>query len=428
MDEESSEEETREPSKKKNKHREKRDKRKHNSREPDSNREPLARNRVADQQNNPRSDPRSDQREDDSVHSDSESRPKEVDHAAVIGDPTLSSNKSSGKKKRQAAVSKEFKTSLMTNIKSGVFRRKKVIMGPTELRQVCHAVLDRISMSMYDKATKEGKDAREKWINKHAHTVLSVVNEHRNYVQGRLRKEWEKWMNDHDGNAPDLEDLLRCLTRDVDLTKAEDHELFQAYVTEFLPRATGHTIFWGPDQYKNETISGSFMAGTKAENVPANTEALLLFLCESNGARWTKMKQIKDQYNYMKPRRKAQVLTKPRDGIDMTVDGVILDNPGYIGCYGPSYRTKYTLSDQGQQSYVGWTDEGKARYKELIQICEEARKSEEGQAVEEEFLSKLQADMGIKVGNDLDKKKHANRDKALERVREMDDIVIPMPD
>ena len=91
----------------------------------------------------------------------------------------------------------------------------------------------------------------------------------------------------------------------------------------------------------------------------------------------------------------------------MEQDGYLIEKVGYISLYGPSYRTKYTVSDQGQQNYVGWTKAGKARYMELMAMCKEARASAEGLAVERAFLAKLQAELGIKVGQEKAKKRAA---------------------
>ena len=86
-----------------------------------------------------------------------------------------------------------------------------------------------------------------------------------------------------------------------------------------------------------------------------------------------------------------------------SVDGEIAvkeSKASYVDVFGPSYATKYTKNDAGQQSFLGITPDGMTRYRELMAANTAARASDNGKQVEKDFLEKWQVEIGVRVGGD----------------------------
>ena len=342
----------------------------------------------------------SDDTEDSAPNPDQESLFDDMtDPATIILDiPLVNRKLTADPKMRKALTMPPWKKTLRDFVRLYGFRRGKALFCKEDLKQFCHCLLDELFAKCETPFVKQfyhktsGKQARENWIRAHSETVLSILKELRQYISLQLRAVFDAYVAKH-GRSPTKSDILRCIKRDLDMTKDEDYELFKFYVINVLPAATGNNLNWNEFRRNFETISTSKVDGKPGKyNVPPNTEAFLMWVFENNESKWSMMRGIKQQF----PNLKINIVSNPMHAENMEEDGFATQEqntvppaPGYVNVWGRSYQTKYTTIAPHPNKYVDWTHEGKVRYQELKQICKEARETAAGKKVERDFLARL---------------------------------------
>jgi hypothetical protein len=244
--------------------------------------------------------------------------------------------------------------------------------------------------------------------------VVTTVNELRHYITTELKKVYDNYATNNNGNTPTPADMVRCLKREVDMSNPDDINLFKFYVIDYLGASTGNNLNWTESERNYETISGSKVQGGGPDdlNVPPNTEAFAVWCYENYRTRWNKLREIKAQFCTTGNKKlRINVVTNSAHAQDMSTDGFalatwndkkpvpterpqILAQPGYINVWGDSYKTPYVITG-GTAFFSGWTPEGRKRYLDLRKENEKARAKPETKEKEEAFLALWQAEMGI---------------------------------
>jgi hypothetical protein len=188
---------------------------------------------------------------------------------------------------------------------------------------------------------------------------------------------------------PTVSQLLKCLQRDI--ASDQDYEIFQFYWEELLPKQVGSCV-WSKDVRNYTTISEAIRKDVTHKSMPMITsedEAFTVLVVENSYDRW--MKEIQE-----------------KDGAQQQDDTSSKKKR-------PNYNGRYTTTDQGQNEWGGWTDEGLAIFNRYVDINRAARKEKKAQAIERACLAGLKKKYNIvcndhKTQTDLNKKRKKKGD------------------
>jgi len=126
--------------------------------------------------------------------------------------------------------------------------------------------------------------------------------------------------------------------------------------------------------------------------MPPEHEAFAVLTFENNLSRWQYYDTICAEYGHLQflPMKKKKS-TDPD-----TVKEELVNGKPSLRIYSDKCKGKYTLSDNGQSKYGGWTEEGMLRYKELLGFAKAGRaKPTTTKVLEKETLKKVRASVGM---------------------------------
>ena len=170
---------------------------------------------------------------------------------------------------------------------------------------------------------------------------------------------------DQPDDLPKAEDLLKYITRKIDLEDKDDKELFFWYVEKVLPCGAG-ALEWNDRKKYNEPISKAKMKKYPSKKiVTMATEAFIYALWDNCWEKWVAVRKYVKQNN-----KRPEKRTKENKNDDV-------------------YKTKYTKQDGGQQPFGGWDDQGQEKYHEVLETINTARKDSNYFQVEKDVIPLL---------------------------------------
>ncbi len=257
------------------------------------------------------------------------------------------------------------------------------------------------------------QDQLPAWIEAHVATICSQLNGHRSYVINQLKGDAYRWWCNHGKTLPSVEDIVRCLERNIDMKNDYGKELMVWWVDTFLAHAAGNQHDWNKAKRWYGTIS-TMAPQNRARKLymPASTEAFAALAYENCRAAWLEQFALKDEFPDYKLVVSKMVVKEGdktwaaapegTDGNPVVPPSDANGVPDYqflqgmqIGCLHPKYKGQYSKSDCGSERAGGWTDDGLHRFNELVALNKAARATEDGQALEQEVLDRLRQMHGI---------------------------------
>ena len=154
----------------------------------------------------------------------------------------------------------------------------------------------------------------EDWVNTFFEEVSQALNSARGEVNSQIKKAVVKWQNNHEGKGPTEEELMRCLTRKLDMKNAEDVKLSVWYVNDFLPKCCAVQYHFNKDRRHYHPLS-SF------KEMNEKTEAFGVTLCLGNMERWNEQWKAKEKYRTLK--QIVMPLKKDKNGNDVAADTMV---------------------------------------------------------------------------------------------------------
>jgi hypothetical protein len=171
--------------------------------------------------------------------------------------------------------------------------------------------------------------------------VMSAVSDRRSACQSALKTVFFDWADEHEGKFLGLNDILKCLKRNV---KPEE-EIWHWYWTRLLPHSAG-VKYWNETKHLYCTIVESKIkeAPDAPSSVTAASEGFVAVIWDNCVDKWT------NEYNLKKVNPKARINLK-------------LDE----------FKGKYTRNDTGQTKFGGWTSQGLFKYQEYVKLAKHGR-------------------------------------------------------
>ena len=144
---------------------------------------------------------------------------------------------------------------------------------------------------------------RDDWYRQFARFCGAELNRHRSGVQTAIKREMRalyKSKTPHEMISVD--DWERCLNRDLDETRRDDCELFEAYYDQIMTKATGTTERWNASHKGYFCLYNGHPPNKKGEFdycVTPETEAYACLVLKGNWNRWNAQFQTTDKFpNY----------------------------------------------------------------------------------------------------------------------------------
>lgn len=237
--------------------------------------------------------------------------------------------KKKGKKRQNLETTDDnFKAMIHTAIKdNGGWRTKKFIVSPAGLRDFAHKVCVKMGVKEFKGDDPVTVSLRQKWVEAYESMVLRVFNEHRNYVQGQIKRVCDEYMDmeeNIDHVMPSMTLLEKCIKRTIDLNIPEEKSFFWWYWTELLPKAVGNGSDWNESLFNYYPISMAAPPNKPNEKyVTPSTEAFAYLAVANNYVKWPKMRQVKlDNPSAPGMKMKYIAMVKNKDGVRVREDTV----------------------------------------------------------------------------------------------------------
>ena len=204
---------------------------------------------------------------------------------------------------------------------------------------------------------------RESFAVTYMNLVDLTISHRRNHVQQEVRKVIQTLMGSGGEDEPDtdlaptIELMLKCAHRDIDVNNADELRVFMWYWEHILSKAGGESM-WFREEYKYKVLPSNctyqfedFDQDFKL--FTAATEAFLVIVFENCIDKWKAQCVWKHEH----PGENLPTKTKINKGEAL-------------------HKTKYTITDIGQQKYGGWSDAGLARFNAIKTSIKASRKND----------------------------------------------------
>ena len=104
-----------------------------------------------------------------------------------------------------------------------LFRRAKWIRGKDDMSTLADIACDYVFNDQ--ERNEKGEDYKTTWVNTYTEHMKTVVNARRSYIQSQCKLAVFRYYKKHD-KMPTLDDLMKCITRNIDVDDKYDYELF----------------------------------------------------------------------------------------------------------------------------------------------------------------------------------------------------------
>jgi hypothetical protein len=235
--------------------------------------------------------------------------------------------------------------------------------------------------------------------------IKKAIFSKRNYTTAEEKKYYVKmWKN----GKPTLtvEDLLKCLKRDIETDK--DMTKFMLYWEEYLPKQVGAQE-WDKNTRYYSLISTAVRKDCKSHEINLVTpedEAFLVLSIQNGLQRW------KEEFDAKQAKNLGIATAATAEETSDTTDS----NKDYSGLY--------TSTTSGQNQYGGWSEEGLELFKTYVDFNVAARKDSNTEVLEKACLLKLRNKWGIQMATAEEQNKFTNRQKSA-RKRGREGVIVP---
>ena len=232
----------------------------------------------------------------------------------------------------------------------------------------------------YAKIEKHHLNDEAVFINSYKRTVRKAIFQRRNYVAAEHKKVLVTRFKACRSSMPTLEQLLKCLRRDI--TTDEDKEIFEFYWDQLLPKQVG-SLHWSREVRYYETICRAMRRDVpKLPLITSQDEAFTVLVIQNSLSRWT-----------------VELLENKK---------------------GKKRGGEFTSTQVGQNEWGGWSQEGLDLFHSYVEMNIEARKDGKTRAVEKACLQRL------KVKNQISCKDHKSQmDFARRCKRKPGEVIAP---
>ena len=305
----------------------------------------------------------------------------------------------SGKKQKTgdepSPAAKALKAIIDSSIKAEGWRLVKFIGGDADLQKVSRNLLmiSGIGENAEGGPTYKWTDQTPadvakiaQWVEDYKHVVSSCWNEHRNYVQGRIKKVCTDYLK-AGKDLPSVDAVERVLYRRSD----HDENVFAWWWDVILPMAVGNKVHWNHKVRYFEKISESNIGTSAQKNIPPSTEAFAFVVYESNRAKWVRMKELKEENPGLK-----MVVLDDKNSKKKKSDFNVSDPECFYAFTSeePDLIARWTNPRSGQSKFGGWKREGKERFKKVRASCSKGRKLATCPGFEEIVFDLVRANKG----------------------------------
>jgi len=269
-------------------------------------------------------------------------------------------------------------------IKVYIWRQVKFITNHVQAKKVCKMVWKRIQ-----NFRREEHLTLKLFTYWYAEHVVSAFTQVRSYQMAQMEKAYQRFRDDP---KPTLKEMERCLKREINLEDARQQLVFIWYWDNYLPKATGSSKLFSPNHRRYATISEAVTAQDKDLQVMTpEHEAFAVLTFENNLSRWQYYDTIRAEHGHLQflPMKKK----KPTDP-DTVIEELVNGKPS-LRIYNDKCKGKYTISDNGQSKYGGWTEAGMIRYKKLLGFAKAGRAKPATEVLEKATLKLVRASVGM---------------------------------
>jgi len=180
-------------------------------------------------------------------------------------------------------------------VRTQLFGFKKLIDDNSDRDVAAEWVLSQLNFKDFD------DEATAAWLETHGPFVTKVVNESRGCAQTGVKKVVHEWWDVHAKTMIDKKWLPLILTRQLDMKKLDDYEVFRWWVTEALPKCCGYAGGWDDKKYKFMEVWNACNPNKPQDvAVTASTEAIGAWHIENNCTAWPAQWAVKAEHPTLK--------------------------------------------------------------------------------------------------------------------------------
>lgn len=273
-------------------------------------------------------------------------------------------------------------------------------------------ILDLMELEEFTGDDEETQELRKAWIEENHSDVVKQLNKTRSYAQTEVIKALKQWQRGHEGQLPSLEDLERCLKREIDLDNPADVELFEWYSTVLLRKACANASDWTDEHYLFLCLyNGAPPNDPNNFYVPPSTEGIAVAMVENNRSKLTefwRLLAMPEHAGILKVVPKVKIVVEDDGKTPKWTYEIDSKKKTQLNVNGKQFLGQYSIVDGGQMEESGWTKEGRQAFMNWTNMAKEARACVNKRKIEDDFLEKL------REANDITEKSWEQQ-KALKR-------------
>ena len=249
----------------------------------------------------------------------------------------------------------QLSSGMTTKVRNAVievfFRNVKFLSNQDTTKELTEKVIDYVHTE--DERNNMTQEYKDSFALTYIHLVDVTISRRRSYVQQQMSKVLLNLMNStHTGSGPETdlcpsyELFLKCALRDIDVDNEEEMVAFCWYWEHILSTNGGFSL-WHKDDIKYNLLPSEctykFEDYDKEFKLfPPATEAFFVLLYENCIDKW----KHHALWKHDNPKERLPIMNKQNKDE-------------------PLHKTKYTITDIGQQKYGGWSKAGLEKFTAL---------------------------------------------------------------
>ena len=272
-------------------------------------------------------------------------------------------------KRAKVAPNDEYLAAINGAIKGMVWRKCKFVTSIQDRDDLVKRVMFFCDFSHLKGKTPEAKDKRLKWVGHYTSECMKALNERRNYLTMRIKDKCDDYMDNNNGQLPDLEVLKSINNRTLDLEKGDNLAITAWWFDKILPTANGIDSLYTKNIRYYQELSDCKTTKLKDKDqydVECSTKAFALISYENSYLKWKKIWELKRSLKV----KHITIKKSPSKTVGKRA------KEGYAFAYESEHKelvTKFTSNNVGQNLFGGWDDKGLKLYREYGQLNRQAR-------------------------------------------------------
>ena len=298
-------------------------------------------------------------------------------------------------KKAKKNISDEMKSSIVTVLKRCVFKKVKFVTNTEQVDEYVGEIIDHLNMpTMNDPDDEIHQNNRLVFRTTYSDECLKSLNNLRSYVQSTMKEKADAWMDKNGGKLPDLKDIKDCAGRRLDLTNRANDPTVLFYFDVMMPKFTGSSKFFAPAvRYFQEVSKAKTDPNCEYVDITVETEAFGLLVLDNCYDKWVEFKRLYDSPE----RNDRKIIIKQESKHGKSIDETeyfVLDAEA-----NPKLKTKYSITNVGQDKFGGWSEEGLKKYVNYRKVLYNLRKNDKAKEYEAKVLQIMRVANKIKGNN-----------------------------